>query len=522
MATLDRLLQQAHAALARGEYQAAHAGALQALQHEPRAAEPLFIMALIAAAHENHGKACEVFERAINASPRPEYFAQWGRSLLARQEPRRALEAALAGLALQPKEALTLDTLGVVLVRAGAHAEALAPFRLAVAAAPHNPQFQYNLGAALQFVGDLGGAAAAYRAALDSDPQHYRAWSALAQVSRQALTEQEEQALASRLERGELDPDAELHLCHALAKQREDQGRYGETFALLARGKKRKRDTLTDRSEDDRALFAAAEETAGLLERGAEGFASEEPIFIVGMPRTGTTLVERILSSHPDVFAAGELSHFALALKRATATPSAYVLDATTLRAAGRVDLLAVGRAYIDSTRPRTGHQARFIDKMPLNFLLAGVIRAALPKARIICLRRHPLDTCLSNYRQLFATGFSYYQYAYDLLDCGRYWLAFDGLVKQWKGHLGDRFIEVQYEQVVDDLESQARRLLDFVGLPWDPRCIEFHRNTAPVATASSAQVREPLYRRAVGRHQHYRQQLQPLIRWLQGQGVSL
>ena len=519
---LDRLLQQAHAALARGDYRSAHAGALKALQLDPGAAEPLFIMALIAAAHENHGKASEVFERAIQASPRPEYFAQWGRSLLARQRPRQAVEAALAGLAMQPKEALTLDTLGVVLVRSGAHAEAVAPFRLATAAAPHNPQFQYNLGAALQFVGDLSAAAVAYRAALQSDPKHYRAWSALAQVSRQALTDVEEQGLAEQLKLGELDPDAELHLCHALAKQREDQGRYEEAFALLARGKKRKRASLEDRSEDDRALFAAAGETAGLLGQGTSGFASEEPIFIVGMPRTGTTLVERILSSHPDVFAAGELTHFALALKRATATPSPYVLDAATLLAAGKVDLAAVGRAYVDSTRPRTGHHPRFIDKMPLNVLLAGVIRAALPKARIICLRRHPLDTCLSNYRQLFATGFSYYQYAYDLLDCGHYWLAFDGLVKHWKAHLGDRFIEVQYEDVVDNLESQARRLLDFVGLPWDPRCVEFHRNAAPVATASSAQVREPLYRRAVGRHALYREQLQALTRWMQEQGVSL
>nr|WP_225444725.1 sulfotransferase [Pseudomarimonas arenosa] len=261
-------------------------------------------------------------------------------------------------------------------------------------------------------------------------------------------------------------------------------------------------------------------ETAGLAAR-TQGHASEEPIFIVGLPRTGTTLVERILSSHPQVFAAGELSHFATALKRAAATASPYVLDAETLRAAADLDLAAVGRSYIDSTRPRTGHTPRFIDKMPLNVVLAGVIRAALPKARIICLRRHPLDSCLSNYRQLFATGFTYYHYAYDLIDCGRYWLGFDRLVAHWRAELGDRFMEVHYEQVVEDIESQARRLLAFVGLPWDPRCIDFHQNQAPVATASSAQVREPLYRRAVGRWQRYQDQLLPLIDWLHSQGVD-
>lgn len=511
----------AHAALARGDYRGAHEFAISALQADPQAAEPLFVMALIAATHDNHRKACEVFERAIQAEARPEYYAQWARSLLALHALRPAVEAAYAGLALQPEDALTLDTLGVVLVRAGAHAESVPAFRAAVARAPHNAQFQYNLGAALQFIGELVDAAAAFRAALAADPQHYRAWSALAQVSKQALTANEEQQLVQRLDGAALDPDAELHLCHALAKQREDQGAYSDSFALLMRGKARKRATLNYRSGHDAELFAAAMATSELASK-CEGHPSAEPIFIVGMPRTGTTLVERVLSSHSEVFAAGELSHFALALKRAAGTASPHVLDAETLRAAAQVDLRSVGKAYIDSTRPRTGHSARFIDKMPLNVLYAGVICAALPRARILCLRRHPLDTCLSNYRQLFATGYSYYQYAYDLLDCGRYWLEFDQLVRHWRQHLGERFIEVHYEQVVDDLDGQARRILDFVGLDWQSACLDFHRNQAPVATASSAQVREPLYRRAVGRWQRYQTELQPLIRWLEAQGVAL
>ena len=200
--------------------------------------------------------------------------------------------------------------------------------------------------------------------------------------------------------------------------------------------------------------------------------ASAEPIFIVGMPRTGTTLVERILSNHPAVFAAGELTNFALELKRAAATPSNRVLDAETLAAAARVDPRALGEAYVASTRPRTGHTPRFIDKMPLNFFYAALIQRALPNAKIICLRRDPLDACLSNYRQLFATTFSYYDYSYDLLDTGRYYLQFDALARHWREAIPANYTEVHYEDVVEHTEREARRLVEFCGLDWDPACL--------------------------------------------------
>ena len=203
-------------------------------------------------------------------------------------------------------------------------------------------------------------------------------------------------------------------------------GRYADAFRELVRGKRRKAAALGYDFAGDRALFAAAERLPDALAAASGGGCeSREPIFIVGMPRTGTTLVERILSSHPQVFSAGELTNFGLELKRATATSSNRVLDAETLEAAARSDLAALGAAYVESTRPRTGRTPRFIDKMPLNFFYAPLIQRALPNAKVICLRRNPLDTCLSNYRQLFATGFSYYNYAYDLLDTGRYYVGF-------------------------------------------------------------------------------------------------
>lgn len=512
---------EAERALNRRDYRLAHELCLKTLAVDPKHADALFLLGMIAAEHRNYSKALDVIDRALALEPRKaEYLAQRGRCLLALQRPREAFESAKAALELEPKDALTLDTIGVVMTRAGAHAEATEPFRRAVMRDGSKPAYRYNLGAALQFVGDLRGAEAEYREALRLDPRFHRAWSSLTQVARAALTPADVAAIERTLREGSLDADAELHLCHALAKQHEDEGKYETAFRWLQRGKRRKAEQLGYRFAADEELFAAARRLPAELAAGPQGFASREPIFIVGMPRTGTTLVERILSSHPCVFSAGELTNFGLVLKRAARTPSNRVLDAETLDAGARCNLAAVGAAYVESTRPRTGKTARFIDKMPLNFFYAPLIALALPNAKIICLRRNALDTCLSNYRQLFATSFSYYNYAYDLLDTGRYYAAFHALTALWREALGRSYLEVRYEDVVDDPEGQARRLLEFCELPWDPRCLSFHENAAPVATASSAQVRQPIYRSAIERWRHYERELEPLRALLADEGV--
>jgi hypothetical protein len=184
------------------------------------------------------------------------------------------------------------------------------------------------------------------------------------------------------------------------------------------------------------------------------------------------------------------------------------------------IDLPAVGRAYVEQTRP-DGARPRFVDKMPLNFFYLGHVARALPGARLVVVRRDPLDTCLGNFRQLFALGFSYYDYAYDLLDTGRYYLAFDRLVAHWRAVLPGRVHEVSYERLVADQHGETRRLLEHCGLDWEDACLSFERNPAAVATASAVQVREPLHARAVGRWRHYERELQPLIRLLADQGCA-
>lgn len=491
------------------------------LQDAPQAAGAWFLLGLIAAEHENVARAAELFARAEALDPAdPRAPAQRARCMIALNRRDEALAHAGRAQDLDPRDAHTLDTLGVVYARAGLHARAIPLFKAATLRDPANAGLAYNLGSALQFAGDFSGAEAAYGAALALDPGLYRAWSSRISLRRQTEADHhlaELEALFAATD----DADARLHLGHALAKTCEDLGRWPMALDWLGRAKAAKRAAVGYDRAVDAAIFAAAAE--GARAGGTSGAASDRPIFVVGLPRTGTTLVDRILSSHPDVVSVGELTNFALLVKRATSSPGAYVLDPATLRAAERVDVRALGEAYLSSVTPLAGASGRFVDKMPLNIIYAGLIHRALPQARIICLRRHPLDACLSNYRQLFATAFSYYDYALDLADTAAYFAGFQRLADHWRATLPpERYAEVAYEDLVHDQEGQTRRLLDFCDLEFDVRCLAFHENAAPVATASSVQVRSPIYSSAIGRWRRYGAALGSLISALQAEGVDI
>jgi tetratricopeptide (TPR) repeat protein len=496
------------------EYEAAHNLCLEALKAAPKHGEAFMLLGVIAAEHVNHTKALELFDRAATLLERPaRALALKARSLIALNRRADAIAAAEAAASGNPRDSFTLDTLGVVFSRAGLH-ERAAPYYERAAAAGGTAGQLYNLGAALQFLGRFVEARAAYRKCIGKAPHHARAWSSLTQITKATDGANDIAALSAAYEARKDVADDALNLGHALAKAHEDLGDRGAAMSWLGRAKAAKRAQQAYNPAFDEALFAAAARSTALPP--AQGQAGAQPIFIVGMPRTGTTLVDRILSSHSTVTSAGELTDFALTMKRMTGTKSTYVLDADTLDAAARIDAEKLGRAYMASVQSTLGIGGRFTDKMPLNFFLAPHILRALPDARVICLRRHPADTVLGNYRQLFATQFSYYAYAYGLETAADYYVKFDDLMRTFAESLPqDRFCEVSYEAIVDDLEREARRLLDFCGLTFEPECLAFHENAAPVATASAAQVRQPIYRSALGRWKRYRPGLDPALRVL-------
>lgn len=507
-------LSKARELLRKKAYRDAHALCLSVLQTHSENAEAYLILGLLTAEHKNMTKALELFQRAIRVGlDSGEAEAHAARCLIALNRRDEAVRMAESAAQHDPNDALVLDTIGVVFSRAGHHERAVPFYQAAVKAAPENAGYQYNLGAALQFLGRFEAAREAFRRCLRLHPGDSRALVALASMG----TQGEDATLIPQLEaawqaRDPENADEALQLAHALARAYEEIKDPAAAMAWLEQGKRQKRATLSDREDDDRNCFAAA---AGLAARLPIAPTSQPggPVFIVGMPRTGTTLTDRILSSHSDMVSAGELSDFSVALKRQTGTAGPLVLDAATLNAAANIDLTALGKAYLAKVRATLGISGRFTDKMPLNVFFASAILAAIPNARIICLRRHPADTVLSNYRQLFATAFSYYAYAYDLEATARYVVEFFKLIEVYEQRLpGERFTVLDYETLVEDQEAQTRRILEFSGLEFQSACLNFHENAAPVATASATQVRQPLYSSSKGRWKSYRPALDPAL----------
>ena len=509
-------------ALRRGDLPAAAQAAKALALAEPERPAGFFLLGMAAAQAGHVARAVPMLEEAVARGPEAEHLAQLARLLSLLRRDREAGEAARRAWTLDPQDALTLDTIGCVLVRLGDHEGALAPFSRAVQAEPDNPDFRYNLAAACGFTGRVDEARGHYEAILARDLADARVHYALSILSRQTAARNHLGRLEAALSAAPRAEDA-LRIRYALAKEHEDLGDAGAAFAHLSAANRAQRAILGYDFAQDAAIFDAIEALFGAGTRMAEAAAATAsgPIFVVGMPRTGTTLVDRILSSHRDVGSAGELQAMPLAIKRLAGTPSRVIIDPATVQASGGIDPAAIGDTYRAAAAPhRPEGKPRFVDKLPANFLYIGHILRALPAARIVCLRRNPMDTIWSNYKNLFASQSAYYAYSYDLMDTARYYARFDQLMALWESLWPGRVLHFSYEALVADQEGQTRRLLDHCGLGWDAACLSFHENSAAVATPSAAQVRRPINADAIGKWRSHAEALEPARAWLEAQGI--
>jgi hypothetical protein len=233
-----------------------------------------------------------------------------------------------------------------------------------------------------------------------------------------------------------------------------------------------------------------------------------QPLFVIGMPRSGTTVLDRILGNHSQILSAGELGDFARALRWAADHRCVGPLDPTILERAPRLDFAAVGRRYLEQTQWRAGGRERFVDKLPINWMQAGFIAKALPHARILHMVRDPMDTCFSNFRAFFGVG---YGYSYDFAALAAHFRDYRRTIAHWHAVMPGRILDVDYARLVAEPEAVAREVLTFCGLDDEPGCTDLGRNTAPVATLSNQQVREPIHRRAQAEWRRYERQLEPL-----------
>ncbi|HVC00924.1 MAG TPA: sulfotransferase [Steroidobacteraceae bacterium] len=409
------------------------------------------------------------------------------------------------------------DGLAFVSMMLGANDRANLLYRRAIAIAPGDSRFWYNLACSERSLGRLAEAEAACDRAIALDAAHYPSYLLRSELRVQAPDANHIDSLQDLLARRPDDYRARLFLGYALAKELDDVERFDEAFHWFATAARTRRERLNyDVAADERKLSRIAEVyDRRLLEAPAPqdaARASARYVFIIGLPRSGTTLLERILTGLPGVRSNGETDNFSRALLGAATG------DGDVFARAARGDPAAVAREYsrLALSDPSV---ARIVEKLPLNYLYVGAIHRALSDAAILLVRRSPLDSCFAMFRTLFAAG---YPFSYDLKDLGRYYAAYDRLIGHWRGLLGSRVQQVAYEELVRDPQAVGARIAAHCGIAWDDAAIDIERNTAASWTASAAQVRRPIYGSSSGRWRRYGAHLEPLITELRRQSIPL
>ena len=436
----------------------------------------------------------------------------------------RVEEVDAAVKALSEREMSTAyqcSALALLLTQLGSREEAVDFYQKAIKLQPDNARHYYNIACLQRTLGDIEPAEQNFDKTISLDPADYESYKIRSDLRRQTAERNHVDELEQLLGAEIKDERGRVQLCYALAKELEDMGEAKRSFAHLKSGSDLRRKLMKYDVERDLETIEAIKRTFGhaVFGTSAKGSDNSEAIFILGMPRTGTTLVERILASHSDVFAAGELNNFAaqlMTMMRAQSADKKLSRDEIVERSA-KLDFKSLGESYLSSTRPITGHTPKFIDKMPLNYLYVGLIHLALPNAKIINLKRNPLDTCYSIYKQLFVDA---YPFSYSLEELGRYFVAYHQLMEHWNAVLPGVVHTVEYEKLVGDIETESRQLLEFCDLDWQPQCLKFYESKEASTTASTVQVRRPVYQSSVGKWHDYEKQLQPVVEILQQAGV--
>ena len=484
----------------------------------PRNAQVLSMLADVAVRARRSEEACVLLEELLALVPESSAVRlDYAKALQRAGRSADALAQADQLIALEPGNALYRHLKATFLRHSGDYVRALPILEALVRDFPREPGFRVSLGHVLKTIGRTGDAVVAYRAAAQFEPSAGDAWWGLENLKTFRFDVADVGAMQAQLSRTELPDGDRLLMSFALGKAQEDRAEYAGAFASYARGNALQRANTRYSADANTARLHRAAEiyTADLFrEREGQGFPATDPIFVVGMPRAGSTLVEQILASHPLVEGTRELEEIAAiagALWRQAGpaqagSPARYH---EVLASLGPAALRAIGERYIEATRThRTTGKPFFVDKMPTNFAHAGLIALALPNARIVDVRRHPMACGFSAFKQFFPRG---QDFSHDLRDIGRYYRDYVDYMAHIDRVRPGAILRVAYEELVDDTEAQVRRLLDYCGLPFDVACLQFFKSDRPVRTASAEQVRRPIYREGLDHWKHFEPWLAPL-----------
>jgi Tfp pilus assembly protein PilF len=474
----------------------------------------------IALALGRSADALVAIQRALEAgAPDARIHLQYARCLMAVGRMTEACASAATALTAARNDAPLLDAIGSLYSSIGEQHKAVEAYSNAIALDPQQATYWFNRAAVRRFVGELDAAEADYDRAILLQPDDCEAHLNRSELRTQSPGRNHIHGLERLLSR-RLPWRSEVQIRYALAKEYEDLGRYTEAWRRLEEGSRLRRIHLRyDVGQDIDTVQWIIDAFPSVAAAPIECTSWPRPIFIVGLPRSGTTLVERILGSHSDVFGAGELTHFAEALMAAArAQNGGQPLPRRRLIEVSRqLNFSKLGEDYISRVRRVAFRQNHFTDKMPLNYLYCALIRQALPQARIVHVTRHPIASCHAIFKTFFKDG---YPFSYDLGDLARYYIGYRRLMRHWHATMPGFIYDLSYEKLVLDQKNETRRMLSACGLGWQDACLHFHANPTACSTASASQVRRPLYDTSLRQWCNYEQQLDGLRSQLQAAGI--
>jgi len=483
----------------------------EALKADPNNVDAMrYLASTMLSDKKNLGDAEALLRRATQLAP--DYAEVWmllGSVLMERNKFPDAIPAFIRSTQLAPESPETWGRLAQAYARASRSEESAEAYAHSVKLDPGAPMIQMGYAHILKTLGDQEGALKAYRAAIKARPDFGEVYWSMANLKIFKFEEHEVQAMEDQLEKDGLTDSAQIHFRFALGKAWEDESDYDRAWHYYNSGNEQQRaliqhDPVEMEVRQDSIIEVFDREF--LLEHEGNGCPDPSPILIVGLPRSGSTLVEQILASHSQVEGTSELpilAKMATTIGRYRADKMQYPEAVKDLR---KQDWKAYGQQYLEQSWPfRFTDAPFFTDKLPNNFPHIGLLHLILPNAKVINARRHPLDSCLGGYKQLFAMG---QNFTYDVFELGNYYSQYSKMMKHWHAVLPSKVLDVHYEETVTDLEGQVRRILNHCGLPFEEQCLRFHETERAVKTASSEQVRQPIYRDALGKWRRYEKHL--------------
>ena len=516
----QQLWQAAQQCLARGDLAAARVQLLALLRVVPVHTHAHLLLGGIAHAQ---GDLRSATQHALDAARVPPddagMISNIVNALVLVGEMTRARECLALPAVARCRDGAVLVSLASALQMLGEHAHALALLERAIGTGLDAPDIRYLRGVQLMFNGRLDEAAAAFEDCLRQRSVHGRAAVALARLCKQTREDNHLAFIDAHIERVARGSEDHAAFEFARYKELEDIGELDGAWAALERGNAIMAARLPQDIRGDTALVDAliARCDSGFVAPPGAVHAGPQPIFVVGMPRSGTTVLERILGNHSQITSAGELGDFPRQLCWSANVVSRLLLDPIIVARARQLDFAEIGRRYLAQTQWRAGGRSWFVDKLPFNHLNAAFIMRALPNARILHMTRDPMDVCFSNYRAFFGEGYAY-SYRFDTLTA--HYRNYRRLMDHWHRVMPERILDVPYATLVSDPDTAARNVLDFCRLPFEPGVADLRRNTAPSATLSAMQVRDGIHQRARGEWVRYEEQLAPLQQRLRDAGI--